>query len=229
MLKWFQNPEKRWQQWQKQKKVGAWHVLDFGRHSFRGHDQVLHLESHQSANEKVIVNFYPKSREIELLAADKFIFKAVNWRQEIVPALEAHLAPKITWYTEMLKQTPPQNGDATAEARGEEWLKTSLVVLERALAGLTPDQRLQSTIFIGEKDLKPTLRIIVFNLDLSFVYHLDKAALQVTCFNKKEQEQFDYSKPDFDGAFSALAFPVFDRAINLTRLISEAILRESLR
>ncbi len=229
MLKWLQPPHKRWQQWRKNlEQPSRWHVLDFNRHSFGGHDHVLHLERHDS--EVDVINFFIAKKEIEVNAVgDKFSFTPESWRQTLVSTLEAHLGGALMQMQHQLKQSPPEGGDAVAEARGEEWIKTSLVVLERALSSLGPDHRLQTSLFIGhnKNDNYPTLRIIVFNLDISFTYQ--HSMLHVLCFNKREQANFDYSKPDFEGAFSARAFPLFDRASQLTQLISEAILREALR
>jgi|SRR5690606_17477405 len=228
MLKWFKSPEKRWQAWRHQHRdPNPWHVIDIGRHSFRGSNHVLHIERHDKSIE--ILNFFPTDRSIEVVGSDKFLFTPEDWKPKLVDALEQNLGRKIEEFKQELKAYPPNNGDATAEARGEEWLKTSLVVLERALAGLSSEQRLQTSIFIGTKNGNQMLRVLVFNLDINFTYHRDKSALQVTCFNKKDAENFDYSKPDFDGAFAARAYPVFDMAIRLCQQISDAIMRECLR
>lgn len=228
MLNWFKSPEKRWQNWLAlNKQTRPWHVIDIGRHSFRGEDHVLHFERHASKIE--VVNFFPKARSIEVIGSDKFVYQPKSWQTQLVETLEANLGSKLEEFKQELKTYPPAAGDHSAEARGEEWLKTSLVVLERALAGLSGEQRLQTSIFIGTKNGNQMLRIIIFNLDLSFVYHRDKNALQVTCYNRKDAEQFDYSKPDFDGVFAARAYPVFDLAIRLSQQVSEAIVRECLR
>lgn len=229
MIKWLRPREKRFLDWKNENHQHArWHVLDFNRHSFRRSDHVLHLEYHGTQTH--ILNCFPDEKTIELIAPrDAFYFTPNNWQEEIVSIIEKHFSSKINDFTKALKTTPPQTGDVTQETRGEEWLKTSLVVLERALAGLDNAQRLQASVFCGTKDGSEVLRFIVFNLDLSFVYHSEKKAMQVTCYNKKDQETFNYSKADFDGVFATRAYPVFDMAINLGRQISEAILREMLR
>lgn len=228
MFKWFKSPEKRWQDWrEKHSKPAPWHVIDLGRHSFRGRDHVLHFERHAKSIE--VLNLFPSDHSVEVVGNDKFLYTPKNWKALLVDNLEINLGSKIEEFKRELKNHPPSAGDANAESRGEEWLKTSLVVLERALAGLSGEQRLQTSIFIGTKDGNQMLRVLIFNLDLSFTYHRDKSALQVTCFNKKDVENFDYSKPDFDGVFAARAYPVFDQAIRLCQQISEAMMRECLR
>lgn len=229
MLKWFTPQPQRFEEWlTKNKGSAAWHVLDFNQHSFRGHDQVLHFERHHSDRVEIL-NLYPQTRHIELITNDKLYFQTAQWKELLVENLERHIALKLKDFTETLKKSPPTGGDQTQEARGEEWLKTSLLVLERALNGLGEQQRLQCTWFCGQKDGLMLMRVIIFNLDLSFTYHHDKTALQVTCFNKKDAAEFNYQKADFDGVFVARAFPVFDQAIKLMQKISEAVIRECLR
>ena len=228
MLMWFKSAEQKYDYFKALKRNYHWRVLDFNRHHFGGHEQVLHIERHY--NKVDILNIYPQVKKIEVLTTDvKFEFSPKQFENLLTEQLEIHFVAAINDFTKNLKEHPPSGGNVSSETRGEEWLKTSLLVLERALANLTLEQRLQTTIFMGNKDQALILRIIIFNLDLTYTYHLDKKALQVTCFNKKEAAEFDYQRADFDGIFATRAYPVFDQAITLLNKISSAIIKECCR
>lgn len=226
MLNWFKNSQEKWDHWfQKNMMPQGWHVLDFNRHHFRDQVSVLHFERHGKNAE--IINIYPKKKELELISKQaKAYFTPTHWHATTTKVLEIHLSPSLDVFKQKLISSPPGTGNRTQEAKGYEWLKTSMVVLNKALNELKSDQVLQTSIFIGERDHHQELRIIVFNLDLNFIYLEEKRSLHVRCFNKHGSDNFDYNKADFDGLFQALAYPVFDMAILLTQEISKAILKE---
>tara|TARA_R110000868_G_scaffold180754_1_gene421415 strand:- start:12392 stop:13096 length:705 start_codon:yes stop_codon:yes gene_type:complete len=222
------------QKWQKVKDLwqtpSTWHVIDYNRHQFNGQSNVLHLERHNQNKNPEIINFYSKSREIDFnfgpLNSAQFALEKHEWNIEVIQTLERQISTQIDLFTQILKANPPLPGDPLQEAKGQEWLKTTLLVLERALENMTSEQTLQASLFAGEKNGHQEFRFIVFNLDLSLRYDTKKKILIAQCFNKKDQPEFDYQKPDFEGAFAALAFPVFDQAINLAMKISTALIKE---
>tara|TARA_R110000868_G_scaffold61524_1_gene186923 strand:+ start:36393 stop:37097 length:705 start_codon:yes stop_codon:yes gene_type:complete len=231
MLNLFKSADQKWEVIKQDCQTPhIWHVLDYNRHQFKGHANVLHLERHKIESSAEVINFFPSSKEIDFnfgfTSSGCFKLEKHNWNNEVIQALEKHIAPQIQAFTKTLKANPPIPGDIVQETKGQEWLKTSLLVLERALENLKDDQTLQVSLFAGEKEGKQELRFIVFNLDLAFRYDSKKCILTVKCFNKKDQDQFDYSKPDFEGAFASLAYPVFDQAINLSLKISNALIKE---
>ncbi|MBH48878.1 MAG: hypothetical protein CME71_11985 [Halobacteriovorax sp.] len=231
MLNLFKSADKKWNSIKNMCQTpSAWHVLDYNRHQFKGRTNVLHLERHNIQSSAEVINFFPSNREIDFnfgfTNAGSFTLDKQLWTNEVIETLERHIATQIQNFTQTLKSAPPIQGDIVQETKGQEWLKTSLVVLERALENLKADQTLQLSLFAGEKDSKQEFRFIIFNLDLAFRYDSKKCIMTVTCFNKKDQDQFDYSKPDFEGAFASLAYPVFDQAINLSLKISSALIKE---
>ncbi len=226
MLNWFKSPEEKWKSWlPKLSQPSTMHVLDYNRHQFRQVDQVIHLE--RKGQKDQVIDIVKKDKAIIFQGHEaNFQYTSKDWHGDISKLLESHIQTQIKIFTDHIKAHPPGQGDAQREHKANEWLKASLLVLERSIESLTNEQTVQTTIFLGKIKDCFEIRIIIFNLDLSFTYDDKLQGLLVKCFNKKDQDDFDYSKPDLQDVFQVNAYPVVDQAIRLLQLISVRILKE---
>ncbi len=226
MLNWFKSPEDKWNKWLPLlSHPTKMHVLDYNRHQFRQVNQVIHLE--RKGEKDQVIDIVAKDKSIIFQGHEaNFHYISKDWQNDVSKLIEAHIQSQIKLFTAHVKSNPPAKGDAQREHKANEWLKASLLVLERSIESLTKDQTIQTTIFMGKINDCFEIRIIIFNLDLSFIYDDKLQGLLVKCFNKKDQNDFDYSKPDLQDVFQVNAYPVVDRAIKLLQLISVRILKE---
>ena len=226
MLNWFKDPSQKLLKWkQDHKNTCELHLLDFNRHQFRKSSNVIHLE--RKGPKLQVIDLLPHSKEI-IFEGDEanFILKTDEWKNEAKHLIEEHFKNKINEFTSFAKEHIPDQGDPANEFKAQEWLKTPLIVLNNALDAKTNEQTIQTTIFIGQKENRFEIRVIIYNLDLAFNYDAKMKALVVTCFNKKDAAEFNYSKPDLEALFQVNAFSVIDSAIELVRKISIKILEE---
>lgn len=226
MLNWFKTPSQKLLKWKQQNNQTCdLHLLDYNRHQFRKSNNVIHLE--RKGDTLQVIDIIPKTMEI-IFEGDEanFVLKTEDWKNESKQIIENHFQSKITEFTKFVKDNMPNNGDPTNEFKAHEWLKTSLIVLNNALDATTIEQTIQTTIFIGKIEDRFEIRVIIYNLDLAFNYDAKMKALVVTCFNKRDDLEFSYNKPELEAVFEANAFTVIDSAIELVRKISIKILNE---
>lgn len=227
MLSWFKTPNQKLEKWlQGSLGTSELHILDYNRHQFRSRANVIHLE--RKGPDVQVIDMIPQTNEIIFEGNQaNFSIKSDVWKKKASSIMETHFQSKINEFTTFVKLNPPEPGNIQNEYKSYEWLKTSLLVLNNALDSKTNEQTIQSTIFIGARENRFEIRVIIYNLDLAFNYDSKMKALIVTCFNKKDAHDFDYSKVDLEAVFQANAYKIIDSAIELVRKISIKILEEA--
>jgi hypothetical protein len=144
--------------------------------------------------------------------------------------MDNFLKNQINIFTTNLNKGEFNKGQLDAEEKALEWLKVSFSILTKAiLESLTnPDFLFQATLFAGinPKTQMHEIRLMVFNLDMSF-YLLDDKNLRVLIYNSKdiaeESGSNNYGPPVLSGDYSFRKREIFDQMINLLSILSKGL------
>ena len=140
--------------------------------------------------------------------------------------LDSLIEREIKYFTEQMNQSTFSPRQMENEEKALEWTRVTFEVLTKAvLESLTnPDYLFQTTFFAGinPKSGKHEMRLITFNLDMTFLL-LDDNNLRVLIYNIKPGEKTDNLKPALTGDYSLRKREIFDQFINLLSAISKGM------
>ena len=113
-----------------------------------------------------------------------------------------------------------------AEEKALEWVRVSFEILIKAiLESLTnPEYLFQTSLFVGinPKTMMHEMRLIMFNLDMTFLLLEDKN-LRVIIYNILPGEKLGDRPPALSGDYSFRKREIFDQFINLLSVVSKGI------
>jgi hypothetical protein len=140
--------------------------------------------------------------------------------------LDTLIQNEIKIFSEQMNQSQFSPRQLENEEKALEWVRVSFEMLTKAiLESLTnPEFLFQTTFFSGinPKTGKHELRLITFNLDMTF-YLLDDLNLRVMIYNKKPGDKDSELKPALMGDYSFRKREIFDQFINLLSVVSKGM------
>jgi len=152
--------------------------------------------------------------------------ESTNIRETFNYFFEHSLESELKHFKQELISGDINQSQIDVEERALEWMKVSFELLEKAiiLSLTNTDYLFQLTFFSGTNPQSGLheMRLIIFNLDISLILLKDKN-LRITIYNKKNEDQFDYTKPVIKGDYSIRKKESFDQFITLLALCSKGI------
>ncbi len=140
--------------------------------------------------------------------------------------LDTFIESEIKVFTQAMNESDFNSNQREAEEKSLEWMRVSFEMLTKAvLESLTnPDYLFQTTFFAGvnPKTGMHEMRLITFNLDMTFLLLADKN-LRIIIYNKKSGENAENIKPALTGDYSFRKREMFDQFINLLSAISRGM------
>lgn len=140
--------------------------------------------------------------------------------------LDSLIEREIKYFTEQMNKSTFSPRQMENEEKALEWTRVTFEILTKAvLESLTnPEYLFQTTFFAGinPKSGKHEMRLITFNLDMTFLM-LDDNNLRVLIYNIKPGESAENLKPALTGDYSYRKREIFDQFINLLSAISKGM------
>jgi hypothetical protein len=140
--------------------------------------------------------------------------------------LDAFIEKEIKVFTTTMDESEFSQKQKEAEIKAVEWIRVSFEMLTKAvLESLTnPEYLFQTTFFAGvnPKTFMHEMRLITFNLDMTFLLLEDKN-LRVIIYNVKPGEKIGDQKPALTGDYSFKKREIFDQFIQLLSVLSKGM------
>lgn len=140
--------------------------------------------------------------------------------------LDSFIEREIKYFTEQMNKSTFSPRQMENEEKALEWTRVTFEILTKAvLESLTnPEYLFQTTFFAGinPKSARHEMRLITFNLDMTFLM-LDDNNLRVLIYNIKPGEKAENLKPALTGDYSYRKREIFDQFINLLSAISKGM------
>ena len=178
-------------------------------------DGVLHqLWKNQGAEFHSIIKF----ESAEILPIN-FLFNQL---------IDKLLEEELTYFKEQLNTSTKTflPSEIPVEDKALEWMRVSFQVLEKAIieSFTNPDFLFQTLLFLGvnPKTLNHEIRLIIFNLDMTFVLQANNL-LRIKIYNDKNNQLGTNPKADLEGDFNFRKREMLDELIKLLSVISPGI------